>query len=317
MAEAAPFSASVSLELAQVVDVVRVGVVVVDADLRVYFWNRWMEEHSGYSRAVMLDQTLSDMFPDMQTKALQRKIRQVLTLGNFAFIDARLQGYLFPFNNAQQLGRRFDLMKQSCILAPLAGADGQRQRVCITVTDETNIVSAEAALQEAHAQLEFRSRRDSLTQLFNRGYTCEMLEQEIHRVHRCPSPLSVVVVDVDWFKSVNDRWGHLAGDAVLRGVAAALAAGVRQTDLAGRYGGEEFVMVLPDTAADGALILAERLRRDIEAMEIDWKGQDIRVTASFGIAQLAPGQSMEALLNSADVALYKAKAEGRNRVVVA
>ena len=129
------------------------------------------------------------------------------------------------------------------------------------------------------------------------------------------SPLSVLFIDLDWFKPINDTHGHACGDHCLRAVAQALCGQLRPGDVVGRYGGEEFLVLLPGSDAAAARVLAERLRRTIEGLSIEWEGRRIRVTASFGLAGMRERDTgLASLLARADKALYQAKREGRNCV---
>lgn len=177
-------------------------------------------------------------------------------------------------------------------------------------------------LQQRLAAAEDRVRElavtDDLTGLRNRRHAQHRLEEEAARAVRTGHPLSVALFDLDHFKQVNDRFGHAAGDAVLRAVAAAALRVCRVSDVVARFGGEEFLLVLPETGADGAATIAERLRRALEAMRVAHEGREVAVTASFGLATAVPGPGgidTGALIKAADRALYRAKAEGRNRVV--
>lgn len=171
-------------------------------------------------------------------------------------------------------------------------------------------------LESAMRQLEHLAAIDPLTGLGNRRTLVTRLEEEIARSARYQSPLSVVLFDIDHFKSVNDSHGHAAGDAVLRNVAACLKTNTRVGDIAARYGGEEFCVVLPQTDARSAAVWSEGLRRKIAAMEHE---NGVRITGSFGIAAYHPtaAPEVESLLREADTALYAAKRQGRNRSVVA
>lgn len=160
---------------------------------------------------------------------------------------------------------------------------------------------------------------DELTGLRNRRYLTERLADEIARARRYADPLSCVLFDVDRFKDVNDSFGHDAGDAVLRGVSAAARRVCRETDVLGRWGGEEFLLVLPRTDEKGALAIAARLRETLEALRVAHAGRTIATTASFGVTGVAPGarEDLDAVLKRADRALYRAKDAGRNRVETA
>jgi diguanylate cyclase (GGDEF)-like protein len=171
-------------------------------------------------------------------------------------------------------------------------------------------------LREKNAILERLSTTDALTGLRNRRYVADVLALEVLRANRYGTALSLLMADLDHFKRINDTHGHLAGDAVLASTAAIVMQFLRGIDVAGRYGGEEIVVVLPQTEIEGAVALAERVRGAVEANECDvGNGQLAGVTVSVGAAQLRRGEDVGDLLAAADAALYAAKAAGRNRVV--
>ncbi len=179
---------------------------------------------------------------------------------------------------------------------------------------------ARTALEHAtlHKHLEFAASTDGLTELPNRREFQEQLATELARVERFGGPLALVVADLDNFKQVNDRHGHLAGDDVLRAFAGVLRRNVREVDTAARYGGEEFAVVLPGTDLAGAVHVAERIRAEMASLRIQtFPGALPAVTASFGVAAYPECPNEEALFASADEALYRAKAAGKNRVSVA
>ncbi len=156
---------------------------------------------------------------------------------------------------------------------------------------------------------------DSLTGCFTRRHALALLDTELRRAERSGLPLSVLMLDIDHFKAVNDRYGHLAGDAVLRAVGRQLRETLRASDIPCRYGGEEFLVVLPDTPPGGAARLAESLRQAFEQTPIRWEREHFTVTASVGVAAARTGErSPETLLARADRALYEAKQAGRNCV---
>lgn len=159
---------------------------------------------------------------------------------------------------------------------------------------------------------------DGLTGIYNRKHLEERIVSELAYAVRHQQPLAVIIIDVDHFKKVNDTYGHLGGDAVLRAVAALFGHGLRVEDVLARYGGEEFVILLRGTGLGPALELAERLRRAVESTSIPFEGHAIRITSSAGVASLEEaGMSADrsALLGAADARLYQAKQTGRNRVV--
>jgi len=179
------------------------------------------------------------------------------------------------------------------------------------------ILELQEELIRAHGALEFEAAHDRLTSLLNRGAIVDALHREVLRSLRTQDPLGIVMADIDFFKKINDSHGHLVGDSVLQEVARRLIATVRDYDLVGRYGGEEFLVVLPGCDARDLVTCAERLCRSIA----DTRISDLDVTLSVGVASLRQGGhrflDSEALLRAADAALYTAKAEGRNRVAIA
>lgn len=201
-------------------------------------------------------------------------------------------------------------------LAAEKGAREEQEQLAVTVAEQLALALGNARLRES---LRRQSVLDPLTGLFNRRYFEETLRRELARARRMASPLSLVVLDVDHFKRVNDGFGHTAGDAVLRAIAQLVRQSIRDCDVACRYGGEELVILMPDCAQADAARRAEALRADIAGAPpmLDEAGPDT-VTASFGVAQFpVHGPDAEALFRAADGALYRAKRAGRNRVVAA
>ena len=162
-------------------------------------------------------------------------------------------------------------------------------------------------------ELQWLVMHDPLTGLFNRRSLDEHAAREIAHCRRHGVPLSAIVFDIDHFKRINDTRGHLAGDEVIRAVARRVAMELRASDIAFRLGGEEFLLLLPSTAANGAATLAERLRAGLASTPLEALGAP--VTASFGVAELGPGETWNDALRRADQAMYRAKREGRDRVV--
>ncbi len=160
------------------------------------------------------------------------------------------------------------------------------------------------------------SLMDALTSVKNRAAFDQSLRREVDLAHRRKNPLSLILLDVDFFKRINDTHGHAAGDLALRTIARSTGESVRSSDILFRYGGEEFVVLLSGTDTAGAALLAERIREDIERTVIGFLGKD-PVTVSLGVASLLPREDGQALFRRSDEALYRAKQNGRNRVEMA
>lgn len=205
------------------------------------------------------------------------------------------------------------------------GVLGVRPQGGLLASDRRRIIEAAAALLAVsikNAQL-FRevkdnSVKDSLTGCFTRGHALDVIDAELRRARRSQTPVSLIMFDLDHFKDVNDRYGHLCGDAVLNAVGNRMKEVLRGSDLKCRYGGEEFLVLLPETPLHGARRVAETLRREIAERPVPWAGEGLTVTASFGLAQTMPGEvNVQAVIARVDQALYRAKDDGRNCVRIA
>jgi len=205
------------------------------------------------------------------------------------------------------------------------GVLGLRLEHGVLPADKRRIIEAAAALLAVsvkNAQL-FRevkenSVRDALTGCFTRGHALDVIDAELRRARRSQTPVSMIMFDLDHFKDVNDRHGHLCGDAVLSAVGKRMKEVLRGSDLKCRYGGEEFLVLLPETPLHGARRVAETLRKEIADRPVPWAGDALTITASFGLAQALPGEvNVQAVIARADQALYRAKDDGRNCVRIA
>jgi diguanylate cyclase (GGDEF)-like protein len=180
-----------------------------------------------------------------------------------------------------------------------------------------SLYKSSVALKEAYTRIEELAELDDLTGSFNRRCIMRMLDDGIVRAQRSQTAFSIALIDLDWFKRINDAYGHPIGDEVLRTFAITVFANIRNIDRFGRYGGEEFLLVLPDTPGDAAARILDRLRAIIA--ELDWSAfsSGMRVTISAGVATLKPDENPDTFLARADSALYAAKARGRNRIAIA
>ena len=177
------------------------------------------------------------------------------------------------------------------------------------------------ALSSLHLRetLQRQAIRDSLTGLFNRRYMEESLERELRRATRKQSTVGIIMLDLDYFKHFNDAFGHQVGDTILRDFGDFLKGHVRGSDVACRYGGEEFTLILPETSLDEACERAEQIRQELKFREVQHNGQVYsNLSVSLGVAAYPQhAETADAILQAADAALYRAKAEGRDRVLVA
>ncbi|MCD6043133.1 MAG: diguanylate cyclase, partial [Burkholderiales bacterium] len=206
-----------------------------------------------------------------------------------------------------------------------AGADDYIVKPCNALELEVRlragrrVLELQEALITSREALRREAMHDALTGLLNRTALLEHMGRELGRVSEHRGSLCAIMVDVDHFKSINDEHGHLVGDSVLRMLARRFEGVLRTYDAAGRFGGEEFLLALPDCDAHYGQAVAERLRKEIESRPVRTRQGDVQVTASFGVAAATPGNQVEVegLIRAADAAMYRAKFTGRNRVCAA
>ncbi|MCF6209913.1 MAG: diguanylate cyclase [Gammaproteobacteria bacterium] len=301
-----------------IVDRTHAGIFVVNRDMELVLWNQFMEVHSGRKAQTLLGKNLFDAFPELPRKWLARKVENVFILKNFSFTSWEQRPYLFKFPHNRPVTGGVDCMRQDCTLMPVKNTLGDVEYVCFTLFDVTDTSIYQQQLTALTQELREVSNHDGLTQLFNRRYIEETLSKEFKRAQRYSHPLTVILSDIDHFKQVNDTHGHLAGDEVLRIISRRLQSNLRDTDVLGRYGGEEFLIVLPNTGTKGGKVLAERLRHAIESEPVTFGDIHLSINISLGITELREEDSRdyEQLIGEADQALYQSKESGRNQATV-
>jgi diguanylate cyclase (GGDEF)-like protein len=285
-------------------DIIPFAVYVVDVETyEVVFMNQHFVERFGDHRGAVCWSALYEM--DGPCAGCM--------VGQLLGGDGRPSGQTHIFEQFNELDEHWYQMQEKAISWP----DGRVVKYSIAV-DISELKAAQNSLAEAHAQLALKSRElerlsitDPLTGLANRLRLDQALAQENSRAERSGHPYAVILIDLDHFKSVNDTYGHQVGDQVLVSTARILKAQGRELDVIGRWGGEEFLILCPNTALAGALELAERLRAQIAEEDFAPVG---RRGASLGVASWRPGDRPSSLVGRADAALYRAKEAGRNRV---
>jgi diguanylate cyclase (GGDEF)-like protein/PAS domain S-box-containing protein len=285
------------------------AVFLLDADGAYLAANQQTARSMGKEVSDLIGQPADLFLPPRSVQREREKLRVVIDTGEGVRFEEKREGRV--------------LFKS---LYPVLGHDGRVEGAAVFVRDITERKRAErerealiAELRAARDSLHYRATHDGLTGLWNRSATLEILDKELARSSRDRTYTGAIIADVDHFKSINDQWGHLVGDAVLREIAHRIVTLLRPYDSAGRYGGEEFIVVLPGCATDNAGRIAERLRAKFESLPIQTKEGSFAVTLSFGAAatDVASAADVDSILRAADDALYRAKHSGRNRVRIA
>ncbi len=294
-----------------------VGIVVLDKDFDVEIYNRFMQVHSNIGPEDAIGANIFDLFPYLDDEWFKRRVKTVFELGIPVYTTWEQRDNVFDFDLKLPIHHETQTMFQNTTFVPLRSARDEVEKVGVVVYDVTESAVNRAKLELAKDELLRLSRTDRLTALWNRGYWEERLNEEFRRNQRSGSSVSIVMLDIDHFKKINDGYGHHVGDEAIRAVSKVIVENSRDIDVCGRYGGEEFAVILPETDTDGAIVYCERLREKIESLTVHSSGQSIRFTISLGIAQLDERIKYPTdWIVSADKALYKSKESGRNKTSV-
>ncbi len=293
------------------------GIVVLNRDYQVQVWNTFMENHSGIHPQEVRNKNLFQVVPDIPEQWFKRKCEAVFQLKHHSFNTWQERPYLIEFMNYRPITHPERSMYQNFTIFPISGLNGETDFIAIIIYDVTDVALGKKQLEHSNKALTQQSRTDQLTSLFNRCYWEQRVEQEFERFKRYRSPATLIMLDIDHFKQVNDTFGHLFGDEVIRQLAKMINQLKRNTDIAGRYGGEEFGILLVDTNSENASIFAERLRKKVESCVVEYGGKRLNFTISLGMAEFCdPVDSHEIILNMADEALYESKTNGRNQSTI-
>lgn len=298
----------------KITDQLNTGILIVDTEFNIVMWNSYLQVHSTKVSNDIIGKNIFDVFSELPQRWLSRKLASVLQLGTPNFCSWEQRRHLFELPHTRPITTDCEFMAQNCTFLPMQDG-GDIEHICILIEDATDVCHYQGQLQKALDKLALMSRIDGLTQIYNRKHWQESLEQEFAKARRHEKALSLIMFDLDNFKHLNDHYGHQGGDEVLIEISKTIGSLLRVEDVFGRYGGEEFAIVLPETPIKGALELAERICQTVEKSTITFKDKDINVTVSLGVAQLSESDtSFETLIMHADDALYLAKNNGRNQV---
>ncbi|MCB4437936.1 diguanylate cyclase [Alteromonas sp. McT4-15] len=293
---------------------IEVGVVILDRTFEVKVWNKFMENHGGMRSVDMVGKSLFSQFSEIDEQWLRTKVDPVFNLKSPVFIIWEQRPYLFKFGCNRPVTCAADHMYQNVTMFPIVDKAGHVEQFCMLVYDVTEQALGKLGMEHLNEELKTASRVDGLTGLYNRRYWQERFDEVFKLSKRRGKPSTAMMLDIDHFKRINDTYGHQAGDKVIKMLAALIKRCIRETDLAGRYGGEEFAIILTDSALDNAKVVAERIRQFAQRLEVEHEGKTIRFTISLGLAEFDSNiKGAMGWLELADQALYEAKQNGRNQ----
>ena len=302
---------------ASITDKLNSGVLLLDLDLKVVMWNQFLDVHANRKLAQVSGESIFTVFPELPQRWFERKVAGVVQLDTPSFCSWEQRHHLFKLPHTRPITTGSEYMAQNCTFLPIK-QNNEIRHICILIEDVTDVCYYQTMLKATMEDLALSNRIDGLTQIYNRKHWEECLSQEFARARRYKHDLSLIMFDLDHFKSLNDTYGHQGGDQVLIELAKNITSLLRLGDIFGRYGGEEFAIILPETNLEGAAELAERLRTSINNMNIEFQDKIIKTSVSIGVAQLTlDDKRYEDLITTTDLALYKAKTQGRNQFCIA
>jgi diguanylate cyclase (GGDEF)-like protein len=303
-----------------VLHAVNVGTLVLDPDMKIVVWNKWMENYSFVPEADALGKQLAELFPELQTGRLTNAIQSALVNRLPSLLSQTLNKAPLPLYANTKDAEARQRMQQAIQVIPIV-VPNMPVHCLVQITDVSNAVNRESILRHQAVELRSKTYLDGLTGIPNRRRFDEHAEEVLRLAKRNCTPLSLIMIDIDFFKQYNDRYGHLTGDQCLIEVADALAkVPKRPLDLVARWGGEEFIVLLHDTPESGAKRVAENMLDAVNKLSIPHAVSQVanHVSISLGVAT-CPSVKRVSHLNDiirvADLALYEAKQAGRMRVL--
>lgn len=299
-------------------DSIKSGLILVDSEGKVLLWNEWVARHSGIPAEFALDHFIGSLFPDGLTASFKAALKNVLQHKLPIILSNALHRSPLPLYPLPVTQHKQERMQQSIVITPIVTSE-EKHLCLIQVTDATLSIKRERVLKSHSERLSKEAITDALTGAYNRRFFDERFAAEFGRALRQNVPLSLIMLDVDFFKDYNDNYGHPAGDKALISVVQALKSQLnRPTDVVARYGGEEFAVILPDSGSEGGRTVAEKLRVAVSGLNIPHGKSAIadHITISIGITTYQPDTVCNAacFLETVDAALYSAKHGGRNCV---
>ena len=299
----------------EIIDHLPLGVLIVDETRKICFWNAWLADHTSIAGKEAAGRTLEELFPEQDNSRFAFALEQVLRTKSPQIMSQALNRYLIPIRIPSLERHGVSMMQQTVSLQYLADDDG-RGYALVSIMNVTENVIRSAALTELAHKLQHDNNRDHLTTLYNRRFMWEWLVQQIKQSSRHGYPIACLMLDLDNFKSINDQYGHKEGDSVLCGFAGIVDEHLRKSDILVRYGGEEFVVLMPQCDIEAAIVAAWRTVKGVRAAAIGSLAPG-QVTCSIGISIYNPNnpRTGEELLKEADKRLYEAKNSGKDQVV--
>ena len=294
-------------------DTIDNGIIILDENLNILAWNRWLEIRTNLSNEELENKNICKEFPYIDQKKLKRKVKVALVTKSPAYFNVDPHQHLIKIR-INSINTSYEYMQQDVTIVPYKL---EKKLVCLYIYDKTALCEINSKLERANEKLVDLSNKDYLTKVYNRRYFNDYAKRALELAKRNNQELSVVAIDIDRFKSINDSFGHTVGDEVLVIISNILKDAIRRSDIVARFGGEEFILLLNNASLKDASVIAQKIRKIIEETTIKIDDNEIKVTASFGVATFnnKSEDDISSTLQRADDLLYLAKKHGRNKVV--
>lgn len=301
---------------AEIFDVLPLGLVIVDEKHEIHAWNKWMMTNTAITESQAMGKSLLSFYPDNIQFRFKSALEHAIQDGCPQVLSSILNQYVIPISLDKQTYADLSFMQQNVEILPIVYA--QQNMALIIIQDVSDKIHLRNTLLSMAAKFEKNSLLDTLTGVYNRRFLWKYLENELKAAQRENYTVFCCLYDIDYFKKINDEYGHVVGDQVLVAFAELARTTVRPSDYLFRYGGEEFIVVLTHIKCQDALRISERLRTLLEKTAIHHMIKE-NITCSGGIAYWQPSDTLisaEKLIDNADHAMYKAKSAGRNRIIM-
>ena len=290
------------------------GILILDENLNIIEWNYWLEIRTDIKKNHILNKNICKEFSYINAKKLKRKVKSVLITNNPSYYNVDPHQYLIQIKLNEIIEKVYEYMQQDITIVPY---DIEKKQVCLYIYDKTSLCKTNFELGKLNTQLQDLSNKDPMTQAYNRRYFSEVSQNLLSLSTRNKQNLSLIMIDIDLFKSINDTHGHSVGDEVIILLANMLKNSIRLSDVSARFGGEEFVVLFSDSNLEATYSLSEEIRKKIEKLEVIIDNIILKFTVSIGIAQYDKNRDIRGIedtIKRADEALYIAKENGRNQV---
>ncbi len=299
---------------------INMGILLIDPDDNIRAWNNFLSKCSGLRADEVIGRNIYEVFPYLSRQWMELKLKSVRLIKNYSFISWKQKHYLLKFDRQDSIitDEFTDYMYQDCTFIPLIDERSGVVNVCITIQDMTDIAVYERKLEElneVNKELEQITNFDPLTSTYNKEYIEKQIDYEFKKSKRYKNKFTIVLLSIDGLKDLNNTYGRIIGDSVIKNVALYIRSLLRDSDLIGRMGGGEFCLLIPETDCEKAIVLCSRLSEAVRELSVSLDNFSLNVTISMGVACFKQDiNDYLQLLHEADIALHNSQQNKKNAI---